>query len=175
MLDISGEVFDDLTVLRATEERNSRSQVMWELLCKCGNTCTASATDLKRGRRGFCKPCRDEKSKLSPYKSLYGNYKRLAEQRGYDFKISLEDFISLTKGDCFYCGEPPMQWYKKKGAVYGIHYNGVDRYENSIGYLKENVRTCCKFCNSAKWDTSASDLTDWLDRVVERRKGKNVG
>lgn len=169
MLDISGQSFDNLTVIRSTDKRNSRGQVIWELLCECGDTCEASATDLKRGRRGFCKKCRKVKSSISPYKSLYGNYKRLAESRGYSFEISLEYFIHLTKLDCFYCDEPPNQWYKKKGAVCGVTYNGVDRYDNSVGYTIDNTRPCCKFCNSAKWDSDASYLMEWLDRVAERR------
>lgn len=127
MLDISGQSFDNLTVIRLTDKRNSRGQVIWELLCECGDTCEASATDLKRGLRGFCKKCRKVKSSISHYKSLYGNYKRLAESRGYSFEISLEYFIHLTKLDC------------------------------------------CKFCNSAKLDSDASYLMEWLGRVAERR------
>ena len=71
--------------------------------------------------------------------------------------------------DCKCNDEPPNQWYKKKGAVCGVTYNGVDRYDNSVGYTIDNTRPCCKFCNSAKWDSDASYLMEWLDRVAERR------
>ena len=31
-------------------------------------------------------------------------------------------------------------------------YNGIDRIDNKLGYIKGNMTPCCKICNHAKHD-----------------------
>lgn len=168
-IDITGKKFGNLNVISKTDKRTDKGQVLWELKCDCGETCFASSSDLNRGRRNFCESCNDRLSKLSPFKSLYGNYKRNAEKRGYSFELTLEQFVSIVLEECVYCGEPPNQWFKKEGAKEGVMYNGIDRFDNSIGYNVENAKSCCKFCNLAKNTFPSEDLISWLDRVAKRR------
>ena len=168
--DITGKVFKNLRVVRKTEMQNKKQSYLWELLCTCGETCFATAADLNRGRYKFCKSCRDKEAFMSPYKCLFGNYKRGATSRDYEYSLSLEQFISIVNSDCFYCGEPPSQWYKKEGAREGVYYNGIDREKNNVGYTPENSKPCCKFCNFAKKTFDAEELTSWLDRVTKRRR-----
>jgi hypothetical protein len=62
-------------------------------------------------------------------------YKRNARIRNYDFLLSSEDFRQLLDTPCYYCG----------GAG-----GGVDRVDNSIGYVLDNVVACCRACNWTK-------------------------
>lgn len=106
---------------------------------------------------------------MSPYRSLYGTYRRNARKRNLSFELTLEEFIKIIKEDCVYCGEPGHQWFKKSEAKEGIFYSGIDREDNQKGYTSENSVPCCKFCNKAKSTLTREELVGWLNRVTERR------
>lgn len=63
-----------------------------------------------------------------------------AKRKKYKFNLSFQDYIDLTiKNTCYYCnGKLPEAGY------------GLDRIDNKQGYVKENVRACCRSCNIAK-------------------------
>jgi hypothetical protein len=42
--------------------------------------------------------------------------------------------------------------------------NGIDRVDNSIGYIKSNSVTCCSQCNFAKNDISLYEWLSYLER-----------
>ena len=71
----------------------------------------------------------------------YRCYKRAASKRGYDWQISTDQFEMLVSGSCCYCGR------SDSAAEYGM---GLDRWDNSRGYLPDNVVACCMDCNRAK-------------------------
>lgn len=52
--DVSGLVFNDLTVVERTSEKNSFGSVLWVCRCVCGNLIRVTSTDLKRGRVVSC-------------------------------------------------------------------------------------------------------------------------
>ena len=167
-VDISGKTYGKMKVIRITDNKNNSRQFLWELQCECGELCFATSSDLNRGRTHFCKPCRDKLAKLSPVKSLYGSYKRNATKLGRSFELSLEEFQNIISQDCHYCGSPPNQFYKKKEAKEGMWYNGIDRKDNNMGYVTDNVFPCCKFCNWAKKDCPVDEFIEWLNGVVDR-------
>ena len=76
-------------------------------------------------------------------------YKFNAISRGYVFNLSREQFESLLYEECYYCG---VVGYNRRISKAGIElrYNGIDRIDNSKGYIMDNVVTCCKRCNRAK-------------------------
>ncbi|AGE54739.1 hypothetical protein PBCVKS1B_638L [Paramecium bursaria Chlorella virus KS1B] len=70
----------------------------------------------------------------------FAYYENNARKRSIPFDIT-EEFVGvLTDQDCFYCGD------KTSTAVR----NGIDRLDNTIGYLEENCRSCCGVCNNMK-------------------------
>jgi hypothetical protein len=75
--------------------------------------------------------------------------------------ISEKQFESITKKDCNYCG--------KNGP------NGIDRIDNSIGYIKVNCVACCKHCNYAKGNLSIADFNTWTKRFVKNQNEKSNG
>jgi hypothetical protein len=44
-------------------------------------------------------------------------------------------------------------------------YNGIDRIDNSIGYLEPNCSPCCGMCNYAKKHIPLQDFVDYIRRV----------
>jgi hypothetical protein len=69
----------------------------------------------------------------------YLNYKRNAELKQLVFEFTKEEFITLVKLPCNYCGI--MQ---EKG------FNGIDRVDSTIGYIMDNCVSCCAMCNFMK-------------------------
>lgn len=102
---------------------------------------------------------------MSPIKAIYGDYKRNAGKRGLAWELSLDEFIELIERDCHYCGARPCNFWRKPGARNSLFYNGVDRRDNSLGYLPSNCVTCCKFCNFAKGGFPLEEFLDWISFV----------
>ncbi len=75
------------------------------------------------------------KSAIKPERKYY-QYQKGAERRNMEFALSFEDYVNLQASPCVYCGE-------KEG-------NGIDRVDNSVGYIKENCVSCCLVCNKMK-------------------------
>jgi hypothetical protein len=87
---------------------------------------------------------------MARQRALYGQYRKGAEVRGYEFRLTLAEFRELTNSPCFYCGVTGGHLYKYTGASGDFVGNGVDRYDNAEGYTAENSVPCCHRCNFAK-------------------------
>lgn len=86
----------------------------------------------------------------------YNAYRKRAEKNfPTDKMISENVFNSIAKMVCHYCG--------KSGP------NGIDRVDNSKGYLKTNCVPCCKHCNYVKGDLSIADFEIWTKRFVRKQ------
>lgn len=85
-------------------------------------------------------------------KRVYSKYKSRALQRSISFNVSSEYFILVAKQNCYICGARPNNKQSYKGKKY--LYSGVDRINNSVGYIDGNIAPCCKSCNSKKTDES---------------------
>lgn len=78
-------------------------------------------------------------------RKMYWRYYCQARNRGLDFELSKELFISLvTSPNCYYCGCEPYQ------TSYDVPVIGIDRKDNNLGYFKDNCVPCCKGCNYKK-------------------------
>jgi hypothetical protein len=83
-------------------------------------------------------------------------YIQSAKKRGLAFDISQELFNELIKKDCFYCGQSAI-----------FQRNGLDRIDNTGGYIKENVVPCCFVCNQMKGKLSEDNFISHLIRILE--------
>jgi len=72
--------------------------------------------------------------------STYSEYKSRAIHKGINFDLSDDSFYSARIKNCYLCGKE-----KTKTNI-----NGIDRYENDLGYTEENIRSCCCNCNYMK-------------------------
>ena len=169
MKSIVGEKFGMWTVLYYDKIKKS-----YNCLCSCGNISFVQIGHLKAGNSKSCgclsgKKTAERISKdgyTAQYNHFYNQYKISAAKRGYSFELSKEEFTNLINSNCFYCGLTPTnkgvdKKLKFKNTI-DFKWNGIDRKNNSIGYISSNCTTCCKFCNMFK---STMDADEWLSHV----------
>lgn len=152
----------------------------WECQCDCGNKTIVGYSTLvsgstkscgcsRRGKRNTPSPTRKSFGESS-FNMLYAHYKKnCAKERGYPFELDKNQFRILTQSACFYCGQPPSQEGPTAKGSYGAYiYTGIDRIDNTLGYILGNVRPCCKQCNFAKGALSEQEFLDWLQRIAKK-------
>lgn len=101
------------------------------------------------------------------FNMVYKRYKNSAKYRKLEFDISKTDFYNLTQQKCFYCGSNPNN--KTVTATSEYTYNGIDRKDNAIGYIKNNIVVCCGICNRAKHTLSIGDFEQWINNLISFR------
>jgi len=92
-------------------------------------------------------------------------YRNNARKSGREFKILPKLFAELTSSPCHYCGIEPSRIHRSVWNSGDYAYNGLDRVDNSKGYIPENVVPCCYTCNSAKSKMTKSEFLAWVQRV----------
>jgi 5-methylcytosine-specific restriction endonuclease McrA len=185
--DLSGQRFERLVVLDFAYIKNHKA--WWNCKCDCGNTTTTAGTYLtgKKSRTRSCGCLLKEKNREvgktvgvknmrsyvdevrkpegeSSRNHLFYLYGYKANKRGWDFDLTIEEFSVLTKGNCYYCGSEPSQIKRAKNSTVYI-YNGIDRVDNSKGYILENCVPCCKQCNTAKNTHTVEEFYDWISKI----------
>lgn len=154
-----------------TRNKNPKRFSAWRCKCDCGNFKIIRHSGLVSGNSKSCGCFSRElgnKKQVMPdnmaaRKRIYGNYKRDALDRGLEFSLTFEEFDKLIRSDCYYCGIQPNQSYK------GLLKNGVDRVDNSLGYILSNVVPCCKNCNFSKRDLGLEEFMLWVERIYKRQ------
>ena len=102
----------------------------------------------------------------SAFNSLYCRTRISARVRNLDFDLSKTDFRRLIKEPCHYCGQTPSQIFGVRSRNGSFVYNGLDRFDNFIGYTLGNVVPCCKTCNYAKRNMSVDEFLAWVKQVA---------
>lgn len=92
--------------------------------------------------------------------SQFVSYRVQAKLRGHIFTLTKDQFLELTALACHYCGDT--------GRI------GVDRQDNSQGYVSDNVVPCCSICNYMK---RTMGYEEFLARcaVITKRYPRFVG
>ena len=75
--------------------------------------------------------------KSSPHQ--YQIYLKNALVKNVEFSLTLEDFQTITNNNCFYCDEMNYRGFQ-----------GIDRIDQTVGYIQGNCVPCCKMCNYMK-------------------------
>lgn len=89
----------------------------------------------------------------------YNDYKKSAEKKKLEFLLTEETFKQEIMKDCYLCGKQKMD----------AHCNGLDRFDNTNGYLIENVRPCCGNCNYMKRDYSYNLFIEKCKLIYEHK------
>lgn len=76
-------------------------------------------------------------------KNVYKMYVRSAKDRNINWELSRDKCYELFTNICYYCGEKYIQNQRPLG---------IDRIDNSKGYISDNCVTCCTVCNMIKCD-----------------------
>ena len=91
----------------------------------------------------------------------YNDYKyRATKKKNLDFTTTPDEFDMIRMYDCYLCG--------KENTT--IHRNGVDRFDNLIGYTPDNCRSCCADCNYMKRNYSYDDMLEKMKLIYEHNQ-----
>ena len=117
-------------------------------------------------------PRRRPNRRLSPdeagFRRVTGAAQLWAESRELPWKLTNEEVKAIHRGDCHYCGAPPSnvcEYPRKSGDVHYV-YSGLDRLDNSVGYVRGNVVPSCGPCNNAKGTLSVAEFADLVKRIA---------
>lgn len=95
--------------------------------------------------------------------SRYRTYVSSAKSRGFQWLLSLEEFLSFWKKPCTYCGTE-------------ITTIGLDRVDPKLPYELSNVEPCCFQCNRFKSDMTSDDFRSHIKKIylhTTKPKGKS--
>ncbi len=84
---------------------------------------------------------------------IFWDYRRRSTKKNFPFELEKETFKGLLKNSCHYCGSEASP------------FNGIDRVDNSQGYVPGNVVTCCKTCNFLKHSLSVDTFLGQVQKI----------
>jgi len=129
----------------------------------------------RSGRHSKCKDCvrsqsrksyhnrlesqhlRDKKRNKAKKQTLSGRFKKTREGakiRNLEFSLTRKQFVEIVSGPCFYCGENE----KKRG---------IDRQNNSVGYISSNCVSCCWKCNRMKNCLHSKEFIYHIKKILD--------
>ena len=165
--DLTGLKFGKLTVLKQGVYKSvGRNRVTWNCICECGTSHSVSSSNLTGGNVKSCGCGFKFKKGEASFNRLLGQYRNNAKKRGYIFELTKDQFRYLTKKNCHYCNSKPKNFQKPTlGNNGGYLYSGIDRVDNSKGYLLSNCVPCCSTCNVSKNSMSIGEFEEWLSNI----------
>ncbi len=167
--DISGKQIGSLLILgRAIKPDSMKHGLCWHCRClDCGREFVSSTRMINSKGSCICKSVArrfKRKNEFSPaMNSVIWQYRRSAQKRGLPFDLTPTDAYRIFHSPCHYCGRVPSQ--VRRTENHEFWYNGIDRVDSSVGYVRGNVVPCCKICNLRKGKLSASEFRDWVTSV----------
>jgi hypothetical protein len=128
---------------------------------------SAHEMNMLRTLHGICLPERQEKDELfekqeqtAPHiKDVWRLIQRNAITRNKLFTLSQEEFEKIVIQPCYYCG-----FYSKHKFL------GIDRINNTKGYILSNCITCCKMCNMMKGENHPLAFLDKVSLIISYRQ-----
>ena len=180
IINIIGQKFGKLTVINMRSDRGNSNQIMYDCKCDCGNNNITSGESIRSGKSKSCgcnrknPPNKENDRIFAVWKQLYKSTieKRNKKRNVTITDIELNDFILLSKSNCFYCGSEPLnkaidRHRKTNEERCTVDYNGLDRIDSNFGYFKDNVVPCCKHCNTAKNTMTKEEFLKWVKKIYE--------
>jgi len=168
-----GTTFCHWTTVSKPYRKNK--QIVVDVVCRCGKKSTIRVFELINNISTSCgcKPRSKRGSKLSfedaAHKEIYEAVLNEAKTKGCIFDLSELDVKQLVTQSCYYCGSPPSN-IKKINNRGELKYNGIDRYNNNIGYVLHNCRPCCPTCSTIKLDLSGQDFLEHIHKIIKNNQ-----
>lgn len=167
MTDYIGRRSGKLIVIEKLNKRyvrpNGKSEAILLTKCECGNTHELTAGNLNRTSSCGCSKLR--KSNQHYKNRVFKFYKDNAKRKVHDFELEFDELIEITQQNCRYCDCLPSNNYKLADDGFEFKYNGIDRVDNSKGYVKGNVVPCCKPCNTMKSNLTFEEFLDKIQKI----------
>lgn len=177
VIDLTGFKKDNITVIGDSGERYKHGGIIWLYKCNCGKISKSRSYDIvyKIKSCGCINPKKYDDKTLSAQHDLFSQYKYNAKSRDRIFNLTFEQFINLTKQNCYYCNQEPIAiWISSKKCKIPSKYiyNGVDRLNNDIGYEIYNCVACCSKCNQMKWKLNEDIFIKQINSIYSNLKNK---
>ena len=183
-----GDKYGRLTVI-SHSGKDHRNKHLWLCLCECGNEKVVVSDNLSSGKSNSCGCLKSEflarkgnqyglyeDREVALLKVQYSHLKRRNNLKGFSDVISFDEFCTISKSPCKYCGlehskeiEDRLNESKKQKRLsdHVLMCNGIDRVDSLKGYTKENSVPCCKYCNTDKNTMTDEEFYLWVRRVYE--------
>jgi hypothetical protein len=162
--DLTGTTINRLTATDKVRRPDGRTGYICR--CACGNTVEIDGAKWKYGHVRSCGCIRRGKrgprvpNNGAALNKTYDDYRRNAARKGLTFRLTKDEFRGIVIRACHYCGEMPKL------------FGGIDRLNNTEGYVNSNAVPCCKLCNYRKGAQSYEEFIAWVRKVanyLERR------
>ena len=121
----------------------------------------------KRDRRVVGSGRRSAEGTRVEINNLISIYKSNARKRGVSFDLTYAQFETLVDGECYFCGDIGGNTLRKR-SYNDYSYTGIDRVDNSVGYLPYNCISCCSWCNRAKNNGTLVNFVDKCKKITSR-------
>lgn len=92
---------------------------------------------------------------------IFSRYKADAKRNYRAFELTFEQFNSFWQKDCHYCGRQ-------------VEMIGLDRVDNSRGYVIDNVVSCCGMCNRMKYTYTQEQFLNHVRAIASHQLTKQV-
>jgi len=180
-ISLIGKKFGRFTIEKFAYRKNGKAY--WKCKCDCGNEVIVVQGNLVTMSSRSCGCLRTHKYEPGEagLKSLYSKYRISAKKENRAFNLTLDEFKKLTSGNCNYCGVEPEKiqcsMVSKKTEVKNhtaYAYNGIDRIDSTKGYEKNNVTTCCLWCNIIKRERTIEEFKEHIRRITNHLNLGNI-
>lgn len=108
-------------------------------------------TEKTRFRKGTISWNKGKGIGTNPIKIKLSTYRATAKKHGLPFEVNFEQMQKFVTGKCYYCG---------------CQATGIDRVDNSFGYIEGNMVGCCGVCNHMKYTMSKKDFINKCKQIV---------
>lgn len=152
----------------------TKSEGTFKVRCDCGAE-KIIPTERLRGGTKSCGCSANNKCGISPnrklelgigaFNNIFNYYRSNARKRNLEFTIPREEFMRLTLLNCTYCDAAPANKKESKHYYGAFVYNGIDRIDNTKGYILGNCTPCCKMCNIMKNIFSEKEFKEKITKL----------
>lgn len=167
-----GQNYGRWTIIESSMSRAG----FWLCRCGCGFEKEVEGYTLVTNRSTQCMTCANKERMVSrrgsgdlvAARQAWSKHRQNAKERDLITEIDFDLFYKISKMSCHYCGSLPKSGYWENSS-YRKEWNkpfisnGLDRFDNSKGYIKDNVIPCCIRCNRAKNDMS---IEEWKEKII---------
>ncbi len=173
-LNLVGKKFARLTVLQDVGT-DSHEESQWECQCDCGNKTVITGYSLTSGNTKSCGCYHKDRTRqlfslplqIIRVNRVFLDYQKRAREKNLEFSLTKDEFKSLMDSDCYYCGSEPSNSFAQHGKFLPV-YQGIDRKDNTRGYVPDNVVPCCIICNKMKKALGHDEFLLHIHRIASR-------
>jgi hypothetical protein len=185
MINIKGKRFGRWLVIRKASTKGTGDSVKlyWLCQCDCGIAREVSSWSLRSGDSNSCGCLQSIEAstrmtrihqnggRRKPHaglKRIWVVYRTNARKRKLEWALTREQFSSLVRGNCVFCGALPSRLIKHRQKLGDEKFNGIDREDSERGYSPDNCNSCCTRCNLMKLDLSREKFLGHLQRILDK-------